>query len=180
MSKKESSVNWFVVVLIIFLFIIVYLATFGQVNINVENNKVIKDSAEVLSKLKIRHQKLKALIDKKEQLSKKLKLRFRLAYISVRLLFVGIFVSYNGILYYGYGLKELGVLLNWNELALIGVTLISFISFGSLASLKDFLDNVRMKLEVWVYSKKVFIDDDIQTHKVEVKQIALNISNTKH
>ena len=179
MIEQEKN-NTFLLIFVIVIIIIIYVGSFGQVDLTLE--KVSKENDEQkynLSKLQSRHKKLKALIEKKEALNERLNKKFKRIYFGVRLVLVSIYLGYNAILYFAFNITNLGDLLNWNQFALIVIALISFIAFGTLTNVQDFINNIKMRLEYRTYDKYVDITEQVETHKKEEMKLTATITKTK-
>lgn len=178
MSRKRSNnVAWIWIILIVVLILIIYLVSLGKVNLSETGS--IKEFKDTKEQAKNRYDKLIRLIEEKEGLKQKLNRRFRLTYFAVRIILSSLFIGYNLILFFVFEINKLGDLLNWNELFLIGFALVSFLTFGSVHNLNEFILNLRIRLENFVYGKYVDIDKQITKHIEEresIKQINL-ISN---
>lgn len=174
--NKEKSNNSFLIVLVIVLVIIIYVASLGQVDVTLEksNDEDAKEKNS-LSNLQIRHKKLKKLIQKKEQLNIRLNKKFKRIYFGVRFVLASLFVGYNLLLYYTFKITQLGDLLNWNQFVLIIMALFSFIAFGTLANVKEFIQNIKMRLELRTYRKYKDITEQLENHKKEVVKISASI-----
>jgi len=164
-------------VFFIVLLIIIFIASFGQVNIAVEKeDKVSDEEKSDLTKLQRRHKKLKALIQEKEALYVKLNKRFKRIYFGVRFVLATLYVGYNALLYFAFKITNLGDLLNWNQFAVILIALFSFIAFGTFANVKDFIQNIKMRLESRTYNKYVNITEQLKTHKEEELKLTATIT----
>ena len=179
MSKEESN-NSLLIVIIIVIVIIIYIGSFGQVDITLEKGSKENDKAKNnLSKLQARHKKLKELIQKKEQLNIKLNKKFKRIYFGVRFVLAALYVGYNALLYFVFKITNLGDLLNWNEFAVIVIALFSFIAFGTFANVKDFIYNIKMKLEVKTYNKYIDINEQLEAHIEEATKLTATITKTQ-
>ena len=179
MNKKNSNNN-FLIVLVIVLVIIIYVASLGKVDVTLEkSNNQNDEEKNNLSKLKTRHKKLERLIQQKQELSIKLNKKFKRIYFGVRLVLSSLFVGYNLLLYFFFNITNLGDLLNWNQFALIIMALFSFITFGSFANVKEFVQNIKMRLELRTYDKYKDIIKQLENHKEEVIEITASITESK-
>jgi hypothetical protein len=151
--------------------IVVYIASLGRLNVTSHDGAKRKELNDDKEKTRARHRKLLSLIQQKRNLADKLRRRFKLAYFFVRIGLVGIFVVYDVALYRFFKIKTLGEILNWNEAALIVVALSSFVTFGSFANVRGFVDGCKIRLENIVYGKYVDIEDQIDEHKQEDKEL---------
>ncbi len=175
-KRKSNKVAWIWIILIVVIVIVIYFLSLGKINISESGSlKEFKDTKEQAKK---RHEKLLDLIAQKEELKIKLNRRFRVTYFAVRLILSCLFMGYNAVLFFVFEVKNLGDLLNWNELFLIGFALISFLTFGSMKNLNDFILGLKIRLENIVYGKYVNIEEQIIKHKKDeteiIKQIECN------
>ncbi|WP_298367592.1 hypothetical protein [uncultured Lutibacter sp.] len=172
-EENERGSNILFIIFVIIIFAIIYIASLG--NITISEKEKIKEKEKDLSKLKNRHHKLKEIVEKKEVLNKKLNKRFKLIYFGVRLGFLSLYVGYNFILYFFNLINGLDDFLNYNELALIVISIFSFLTFGTFANLSKFIQDIKMKLEVRTYNKYVNIDEEIKKDKKEIKSLSVSI-----
>lgn len=178
--NKDKSYNSFLIVLVIVIVIIIYVASLGQVEVTLEKSTKENDEENnSLNKLQLRHKKLKELIQKKEQLNIKLNKKFNRIYFGVRFVLASLFTGYNLILYFVFKITKLGDLLNWNQLVLIIMALFSFIAFGTLTNVKEFVQNIKMRLELRTYNKYRDITEQLENHKEEVTKITTSIAEAK-
>ncbi|GAA4237513.1 hypothetical protein GCM10022291_24470 [Postechiella marina] len=179
MSEQEKN-NTFLLIFVIVIVIIIYVGSFGQVDLTIENvSKQNNEDKLNLGKLKSRYNKLKTLIQKKESLNIKLNKKFKRIYFGVRLVLTSIYLGYNALLYFVFNITNLGDLLNCNQLALIVIALFSFIAFGTLANVQDFINNIKMRLESRTYNKYVDITEQIETHKKEAVKLTATMTQAK-
>jgi hypothetical protein len=176
MRRQENSFGFWEILFIVVI-IIVFIASLGQVAIPLEKEIKVKDEGENdLTKLQVRHKKLKELISKKEALNINLNKKFKRIYFGVRFVLASLFVGYNALMYFVFNINKLGDLLNWNQFALIIMALFSFIAFGTLANVRDFIQNIKMRLESKTFNKYVDITEQIETHKEEAIKLTATIT----
>jgi hypothetical protein len=176
MRRQENSFGFWEILFIVVI-IIVFIASLGQVAIPLEKEIKVKDEDKNdLTKLKVRHKKLKKLISKKEALNINLNKKFKRIYFGVRFVLASLFVGYNALMYFVFNINKLGDLLNWNQFALIIMALFSFIAFGTLANVRDFIQNIKMRLESKTFKKYVDITEQIETHKEEAIKLTATIT----
>lgn len=180
MSKEENSFGFWEI-LIIVVIIIIFIVSFGQMDIALEKESTDKEEKERdnLTRLQARHKKLKELIKKKEELYLKLNKKFKRIYFGVRFVLASLYVGYNASLYFVFKITTLADLLNWNQFALIVIALFSFIAFGTLANVQDFINNIKMRLESRTYDKYVDITEQLEVHKNEALKLTATITKTK-
>ena len=177
MAKKENN-NTFLIILIIIIVIIIYIASLGQVNI-IQNN-FTEEKEKNISKLNRIHQRLKILIEKKEDLNKKLNKKFKWIYFGVRFGLTTIYIGFNIVLYTIFNITDIGEILNWNEAAIIMITLFSFLTFGTFANVNSFIQNIKMKLEIRIYNRYENLNDEILMHKSEENLLCNKIKNLQN
>lgn len=175
MSKQEKN-NTFLLIFVIVIVIIIYVGSFGQVDLTLEKVSNQNDDEKLnLGKLQSRYNKLRTLIQKKESLNLKLNKKFKRIYFGVRFALASLYLGYNAMLYFVFDITNLGDLLNWNQFALIIIALFSFIAFGTLTNVQDFIDNIKIRLESRTYDKYVDITDQLETHKEEEIKLTASI-----
>ncbi|SHM80459.1 hypothetical protein [Polaribacter sp. KT 15] len=179
MSEQEKN-NTFLLICVIVIIIIIYVGSFGQVDLTLEKVSNQNDEEKLnLGKLQSRYNKLKTLIQKKESLNLKLNKKFKRIYFGVRFALASLYLGYNAMLYFVFDITNLGDLLNWNQFALIIIALFSFIAFGTLTNVQDFINNIKMRLESRTYDKYVDITEQLELHKKEAIKLTATISKTK-
>lgn len=179
MSEQEKN-NTFLLIFVVVIVIIIYVGSFGQVDLTLENVSKQNDKDKLnLGKLKSRYNKLKTLIQKKESLNIKLNKKFKRIYFGVRLVLTSIYLGYNALLYFVFNITNLGDLLNWNQFALIVIALFSFVAFGTLTNVQDFINNIKMRLESRTYNKYVDITEQLEIHKKEAVKLTATITKAR-
>lgn len=165
------TVIFFIAVLCLFVF------TFGQIDIIEKKDKLhTEGKSDKINRLQNRYQKLKILIERKEELNNKLKKKFKRIYFGVRVLLIVLYIGYSVVLYYIFNITKLGDLLNWNQLALLVISVFSFIAFGTITNAIEFITKVKMWIESKVYSKHIDIENELDRHKREDVFLATTIS----
>tara|TARA_R110000868_G_scaffold305666_1_gene566709 strand:+ start:627 stop:1205 length:579 start_codon:yes stop_codon:yes gene_type:complete len=178
MSQGKVKVPfWLIVFIVVFLFIalIVYIGSFGNVDLGVEGS-LPKEFKEDRNKAQERHNKLFQLIEKQIEVRTLLERRFKVIYFGVRTLFVLLWI---GLLFGGYFLgyiKDLEDILNYSEAILLIAFVLNFLCFGSLTNLQLTLQHIKNRLENWVYGKHISIQDQINKNQLELFQLKDSIS----
>jgi hypothetical protein len=107
MRRQENSFGFWEILFIVVI-IIVFIASLGQVAIPLEKEIKVKDEGENdLTKLQVRHKKLKELISKKEALNINLNKKFKRIYFGVRFVLASLFVGYNALMYFVFNINKL-------------------------------------------------------------------------
>lgn len=159
---------WIIIAVIsVIIVFLIYVFTFGKVDITKENDKrqCVEGEKNDLNKLENRHRKLKVLIGRKEYLNRKLDKRFKRIYFGVRLLLSSLYLGFNVVLYNVFNITKLSDLLNWNQLMILVISLFSFIAFGTLANAKEYIVKIKLWVELRIYSKYVDISEQLNEHK---------------
>lgn len=178
MVKKH--IKNFLIILAFVAVIVIFITSLGTVNITeIQELKENKDSENNLSKLQSRHKRLKFLIQKKEELNLRLNKKFKRIYFGVRIVLVALYIGYNALLYFVFNITKLSDLLNYNQLAIIVITLCSFIAFGTFANVKEFVANIKMTLESKTYSKHINLDEELTKHKIDESHLIASIHTTQ-
>lgn len=165
MKKKYLWI--FIAVISVIIVFLIYVFTFGHVDITEEKKKqfCLEGEKENLSKLENRHQKLKLLIRRKEDLNRKLERRFRWIYFGVRLFLSSLYVGFNILLYNVFNITKLSEILNWNQLMILVISLFSFVAFGTFANAKEYVAKIKLWIELRTYSRYVNISEKLNEHK---------------
>ena len=170
-SKNDST--WQIVVILIFL-IIIYLAVLGKIDI--ENFwEIPNEFKETKEKAKIRHEKLKNIIEKQLDLKSKLENRFKNIYFSVRLGLVFTWFTLLFIIYQLGYIKNIGDILDFSEVSILVLLIINFLTFGTITKIEKFISIIKTKTENWVYGKYLNIEDKINLNKIEASELASKI-----
>ncbi|MCT4664933.1 MAG: hypothetical protein N4A45_06835 [Flavobacteriales bacterium] len=182
--KRSDWKNIIIGVLIILLVILLFIFTLGQADLTTKDSE-LEDKEDLkrkhaVSNLQYRHQKLKVIVEKKEGLWKKLRRIFSIIYFGVRLSLSAIYIGFNVILYYEFNITKLSELLNWNQLALLVISLVSFMIFGTIANVKEFISKIKYWLELKIFSKYVDINQQITKHENEMLAINDEISKAEN
>lgn len=185
MSENKGLTN-LEIILIIVVIILVYFITIGYVDLidrleEKEERAEIKEFEEneekiSLSKLKYRHARIKAIISKNEEVNNKLNRRFKLIYNSVKAILVLMFLGFVLLLYFGFGITDVGQLLTCLGVVTILLGLTSFIAFGTLNGVSDFVNSIKMKLESSIRSKCISIEEKLPIYREEEQLLAEAIS----
>jgi hypothetical protein len=173
--KKEKTSNNIFLIIAIIIVIVIFIVSLGQINIT--QNNIIQEKEKDLSKLKHQHQKLKGIIEKKEGLNKKLNRKFKWIYFGVRFGLFLLYSCYNLALYLTNFITDLDDFLNFNELALIVISIFSFLTFGTFANLAKFIQDIKMKLEIRIYRKYENLNKEIEIHKIEINSLSTSIQS---
>lgn len=172
MKTKFTKNDWIWILAIVFLIvvIVVYLLSLGTVNISKEQNlpEELNDPKEVAAK---KHKALLLVIDQKIQLKRKLEFKFKVVYTCVRIALVSLWMIPIVVFYNRGKITSMDDLLNYSEMMLIIAFTINFLTFGSLASLNEFLNSIKTKVENWVWSSNLSLTIEIEDVKNQLMQL---------
>lgn len=179
MSKNRNKYNWdnsnLLIAIIIVIVIIVFLISLGKIN---WSSTIDKSQGKSKDDIQRRHDILKALVDKQKALKEKLAKRFRWIYFFIRLVFVGIWTVITLFIKWEL-INELGDFLNYSQAFFIGLVVMNFLTFGNLANLKSFLDNIKNRVENRVWGKYINIDNKISANVLEINSLSNQIEKFK-
>lgn len=179
MSSQNSGLSLIDIILII-LILFVFVFTLGKVEIPIEKNEQnADDDNDNLNKLKDRYRKLKALIKRKKLLHIKLNKRFKVIYFGVRVVLITLYLGFNAILFFVLDIKDLGEILNWNQVAVLIMIIFSFITFGTFSNVKEFVYSIKMQLEIRTFKKYLNIDEQVNTLENEASKLSIEIKSSE-
>lgn len=171
-SEDKPLDNKLVIILVIIVVAIWYAFSMGWIKLSTESKE--KELLRIES-LKQKHKRFLEHLEKQQKLKKKLKRLFWWVYFGVRIFLVACLCGYNLALFYYFNVQDIGSLLNWNQVAVIGITIFSFLTFGNFKGFKEYISNWRMKLENRVYGKYLNLDERISVTQSSVSKITLEI-----
>lgn len=174
MSKKDNNIPIWAIVIIVITIIIVFVLSLGTINAG-NVGKIPKEFKDTKEEARRKHDRLKGLIDKQENLRMRLERRFRVIYFSVRLGFVFIWFALLTGLYFLGLLKNLGDALNYSEVLILILITLNFLTFGTITKLETFVEVLKIRIENWVYGKYVNINDKIELNKSELNKLIQEI-----
>ena len=163
--------DWILLGLFIILIVVIYLVSFGNIDITKSEEAKTKTIEERRIFALRRRKKLLALVKEKESLQKKLNKRFRILYFGLRLLLVGTVIGYNLILYFGFKITQIGLILQWNQIAFLIIAVVLFLTFGTFTNVKNIVNYFKIFIDNWVYSRFIKLPVQIEQHIEEVKRI---------
>jgi hypothetical protein len=117
---------------------------------------------------------LETLIEKKEKVYKTRKRIYDIVYFSIRFLFVSAWLTGNLLLYYKFGVHDLGIILNYNNALIIVLIAFVFLVWGKLSTLNDWIKLFEARLELWIFKKYIKLPEVIETNKIALIKIQEN------
>lgn len=178
-EKEKDKIPTWLIVLVVLLIIILTIVTLGQFGYSGSNSlpEAYKDSRE---DAKRKHKKLVELIEKQKLLQQRLFKRFKMIYFSIRCLLVAIFALLGYCAIKFNVVNDLSGLLNLIEVAIIGVAIANFLTFGSVRNYTDFIDLLKTRTENWIYGKYINLESRIESNKIDQKNWRKRLMQAKH
>ena len=176
-KKEDHSFEIIAAVFIIIILLIIFLVTFGK--IDGDDLKPPEEFKEDKEKAKKRNVKLRALIEKKWELQKKLDRKFRYIFFFVRVGLLSIWAAVIYGFYYLGLIQNLGDFLNYSHASILALVTLNFLTFGTLTNLNNYLDLIKMRTRNWVYGKYVNLKESIDENQEEANQLTAQIASSK-
>lgn len=171
MSKANNNISEkAIIVILIIILIIVFVISLGKLDVG-KTQFVPDEFQDNKEDAKRKHKRLSELLAKQEQLKIKLTKTFKRMYFAVRLLFV---LLWGGVLFalYKFNLiEDLGDVLNYSEAGILICLILNFLTFGTISNLHNFVNLIRTKLENWIWGEYIHLDNKIENHKSELKEL---------
>jgi hypothetical protein len=166
---NSKHVNNIVIAVIIIIIVLIYLGTFGQVDITDKDER----KRQFVEKQKLaehRHRKLLLLLLQKTELKSKLDRKFKIAYFLSRVILVALYITLNFVSYYFGGANSLEKLLSWNQIAIIIIAAVGFLFYKKLIAIPQVITYFKLRIENWVYGKYLNLPTDIQTLETSIQE----------
>ena len=174
-NNKLEWYWWVIIILIAIIAILLFVGTFGAIDVTTEKEKP-KEKRTTREEILIKHKKLlETLIQKRERIYSTRKRIYDIVYFIVRFLFVSAWVTGNLVLYFKFGVHDLGTILNYNNALIIVLIAFVFLVWGKLSALNDWIKVFEKRLELWIFHKYVKLPELIESNKIALKSIQKNI-----
>ncbi len=168
-SQRGIRFNWvLIVILVLAVLLFLFLITTGKKD-KIEHFKP-KEFKENKEKAEIRNNQLKVILRGKRPLKKQLDRKSFIIHLSVRFLFVLLYLSPIFILYFFGFLTSLASITSIFAFFSIVLTLIYYVVKGKKFNLQEFDESIGLKIRNWVYGKYIDIDESISSNEEELKQ----------
>jgi cytochrome c biogenesis protein CcdA len=173
MNKSENIWWKILIVILVVVLIIAFIASFGKWDFK-ERKFIPVEFTDSKEEAKRKHKELSEQLNKDEALNEKLTRIYKRMYFSVRVAFV---LFWAGILYYlhiKHLVNNLSDVLNYSEAMILICLGFNFLTFGTIANLKDFTKSIQIKLENWIWRNNQDLVAKIEINKVLIKKFAGN------
>jgi hypothetical protein len=170
-SNKLEWYWWVIIILIAIIAILLFVGSFGTIDVtSVKEKPKEKRSTkeEIIEKHKVL---LQSLIQKRENVYRTRKAIYNIVYFIIRLLFVGVWVTGNLLLYFKFGVHDLGAIMNYNNALIIIFIAFVFLFWGKLSTLNDWIKFFEVKLELWIFQKYIHLPEIIENNKATLSRI---------
>lgn len=167
---------WVIIILLSIIAILLFVGSFGTFDItSVKKKPKEKRSTkeEIIEKHKVL---LQSLIQRRENIYRTRKAIYNIVYFISRLLFVGLWATGNLLLYFKFGIHDLGVIMNYNNALIILFIAFVFLFWGKLSSLNDWIKLFEAELELWIFQKYIHLPEIIENNKIALIKIQENSS----
>ncbi|HYW96373.1 MAG TPA: hypothetical protein VE870_12345 [Bacteroidales bacterium] len=176
MVEQEQAQNvkwyiWVIIILVAIIAILLYVGTFGNVDITSENKgqeKSLKPKP-TNCEIKSKHEKLlNELIQKREKIYVARRRIYKIVYFSIRLIAVSIWVFGNLLLYFEFGIHDIGTIIDYNNGLIILLVAVVFLLWGILGSVKEWIKMFEKRLELWIFKKFIKLPELIEKNRLEL------------
>lgn len=109
-NNKLEWYWWVIIILIAIIAILLFVGSFGAIDVTTVKEKP-KEKRSTREEIIIKHKKLlETFIEKREKAYKTRKRIYDIVYFSIRFLFVSAWLTGNLLLYYKFGVHDLGII----------------------------------------------------------------------
>lgn len=168
------SKNKIAIVGLVILIVIVFVLSFGKWGFE-KNSSVPGEFRDSKEEARRKHREISEQLSKDEALNNKLTRIYKRMYFSVRVFFV---LLWGGILFFLHTIhwvENIGDVLNYSEAMILIGLVFNFLTFGTIANLKDFTNSIRIKLENWIWRNNRDLESRIENNKIKLEQIERTI-----
>ena len=173
-SKSLKWYRWIIIVLVAVIAVLLYIGTFGTVDVTSDKKKLAKPKQTNQEIFKKHEKLLETLIQKRQRIYKSRKRVYKSVYFIIRFLIIGVWIAGNLLLYYKLGVNELGTIIDYNNAFLIIIIALVFLFWGVLSSLKDWLHLFETRLELWIFQKYLNLPEKIEDNKSSLARLKQN------
>jgi hypothetical protein len=171
-KEKKSDTILPIVIIILLAIVLLYLITFGKVNLLSDDSEIQKRKLEDRKKLvDQQYLKIEKILEKKKGLKQKLDKINRNILLGARLFMTLLFWGVSLVLKSYFQLSVLD-LTGYVGLLLLIITFIAFIVFGSPSHAIEFWNYIEKKLTIKIYGKYINLQNHFERH--EKQKLALN------
>ena len=174
-ERARRNRFWIVVaVIVVIVIIILYFVSLGKINLIEEEDEKTKKLRWIDKRLQDLHFEAKSKEELKIELAEKVNKYFR--YTRIALVFLYIAANFS-VFVWGFDCSKdfndkLSILLNYNEVALIGILIILFIRFETPSEFRDVFKLIHLSVISIVYKNHKELDEDIKAIYVEIEVLS--------
>ena len=84
---------------------------------------------------------------------------------------ISLWVAGNLVLYFKFGIDELGHIIDFNNAFIIIIVAFVFLFWGILSSLKDWIRMFEKRLELWIFQKYINLPELIEKNKTQLAEV---------
>lgn len=162
-DTREKGFNWKGFGIILFILVIIVIVFYRLSGGKSPKINKLKSTFKVnREELQQKHDFLVHRLNENLKLKAKLERLIRTAYFAFRHLIILIWGLLVLILHQEGYLNNLSDLLNYSNSVVIIILIGNYLLFGSLKSLHDFNELIKMRIETWIYSDYIHIHKDIE------------------
>lgn len=173
--NKNSNLGWKIAIVgLIIIIIIVFVLSFGKWGFE-KNNTIPDEFSDSKEEARRKHREITEQLSRDEALNNKLIKIYKRMYFSIRVVFVLLWASILFFLHTIHWVQNLGDILNYSEAMILICLVLNFLSFGTIANLKDFSISIRIKLENWIWRNNRDLESKIKNNKIAIKQTESSI-----
>jgi len=169
---KENKINWPLLILLICIFALLIALSFGKLDV-MEELSDRESFEERRLRAEARNRRLKMLIEKKQAVKKKLIRKFKWIYFSL----ASTFILFIAVIQFILFLVHSNIII-WDTIFTSGFLFLYTIYFRKKFSLIELVKFCEIKIQNKVFGKYVTIDEQIEKHQEEVKDLEQSLSAT--
>lgn len=178
MKEKEDDTNLQKILIIIMIVIIITVFVVSLGRVNAGDAKIVPDEfKESKEEAKRKHDDAIKLLAGHEQLRNKLNKKSKGWYFFVRILFVLIWCWILITLYRFEFIKNLSDILSYTEAGILIFAILNFLTFGTIASFRDFIETIRIRIDNWIWRNHLDLNIQIENSRKEIKELEIKNIN---
>jgi len=178
-KAKEELLEWYwwvIIILLAIIAILLFIVSIGTVDVTTSKIQPKSKKPSDQEILKKHHRLLEILIQKREEIYRARKRAYRIVYFGIRLIFISIWLAGNFLLYFMFGVNDLGKILDYNNALIVLLIALIFLIWGRFSTLHDWVSLFEKRLEIWIFKKYIRIPELIEDNKSSLEGIKQEIS----
>jgi hypothetical protein len=182
MRKRRNYIFliWVLAIVLFIILLIIFIVTLGQVDILDKESALDNETfEEKKNKALAQRNILLKQIELKEGLKAQLDRNFKILYFVVRLILIGTYISYNYfILHLVLDANTVDEFVNYNEISLAIIFILSFLFTGTVADCKIAVSYIKIELENLIYNEYATDLNSLADDRLELKKMNEEIAIT--